>query len=263
MPTIPTHHSIGDTGHTTDHNSIVDVLTNHESRVAGLEAEQSGYLLNTGQNTVNVANPSGYAEHVVIPSGSRDGAVFIQSVTYGGKRTFALDTFGHTRASAVNASSTPLEVAGFDATQSSDLQRWRQSDGGTILARVGFDGTIYAPNITPGVWTTLTLSSGLVANTSAGAVPSYRLVGDMVQLKGNIAKSDGTGFSSSPITLGSLPSGFRPAALTYTIIATNFASGYAWGRLQIGSDGSMQMYFASGSFNPTWCSLDTVAFSRT
>lgn len=262
MPTIPTHHSIGDTGHTSDHNAVVDVLSDHETRIAGLQGVQGNYLLNSGQNTITVANPSGYSEHVVIPSGTRDSSVYIHTVTYGGKQTFALDTFGQLRIGAAQDSTVPAEIAGSSVSQSADLTRWRVSPGGTLLARVGFDGTIYAPNITPGPWTTLTLNSGLVANTSSGATPSYRLVGDMVQLKGNVAKSSGD-FTSSPVTIGSLPTGFRPAALSYSIVATNFVSGYAWGRLQIGSDGNMQVYFASGSFNPTWFSLDTIAFSRT
>lgn len=260
--TIPTHHSIGDTGHTTDHNAIVDVLTTHESRVTALEGEQGGYLLNTGQNTVNVTNPSGYAEHVVIPTGTRDSSAYVHTVTYGGKRTFGLDTYGHAHTNAVNASSTPLEVAGFDATQSVDLQRWRQSDGGTILARIESDGTLDAPNVTPTAWTNIPLSSGLVANTSSGAVPSYRRVGDVVQLKGNVAKSNGSGFSGNPVDIGALPSGFRPAALTYTIVACNFIGSNAWARLQIGSDGTMQIYLVSG-YTPAWVSLDTIAFSRT
>jgi hypothetical protein len=261
MPTIPSHHSVGDTGHTTDHNSIVDVLTDHELRITNVQTAQTGALLNSGQNTINVANPSGYAMHVVIPSGTRDNTAYVHTVTYGGKQTFGLDTFGQPRVSASAPGNVPMEIAGYDTTQTADLLRLRQGSTGTIVTRVGPDGTVYAPNVTPSAWTNITLSSGIVAASSTGATPQYRITGDVVMLRGSIGRSGGAAFSTSPTTLGSLPSGASPISIAYFIVASTFSAGYAWSRIQISSSGAIQMYFADGSgYNPTWINLDGIFF---
>lgn len=261
MPTIPSHHTVGDTGHTTDHNSIVDVLTDHELRISNVQTAQASALVNSGQNTITVANPSGYAEHVVIPSGTRDSTVSVHSVTYGGKQTFGLDTFGQPRIASSAPGNVPMEISGYDNTQTADLQRWRQGTTGTILARVGADGTLYAPNITPSSWSNISLASGMVAATSTGAVPGYRVTGDTVTLRGSVGRTGGSAFSSSPVTLGSIPSGVSPISIFYAIVPSTFSGGYAWSRIQIGSSGSIQAYFADGSgYNPTWINLDGISF---
>lgn len=260
MPTIPSHHAVGDTGHTTDHNSIVDVLTDHELRISNVQTAQTGALLNSGQNTVNVANPSGYAFHVVIPSGTRDNTAYVHTVSYGGKQTFGLDTFGQLRVSSSATGNVPMEIAGYDSTQTADLLRFRQGSTGTIVSRIGPDGTVYAPNVTPGVWNNISLSSGLHGSSSTGATPSYRITGDVVQVRGSVGKSDSSNFSTSPVTLGTLPSGASPLNIAYFITATNFVGGYAWARVQIGSNGSIQAYFSASNFNPNWINLDGISF---
>jgi hypothetical protein len=260
MPTIPTHHAVGDTGHTNDHNGVVDVLTDHELRITNVQSAQATALVNSGQNNVTIANPSGYAFHVTIPSGTRDNSAYVHSVTYGGKQTFGLDTFGQLRVSASAPGNVPMEVAGYDSTQTADLTRFRQGSTGTVVARIGPDGTVYAPNITPGAWSSISLSSGLVHATATGAVPQYRVTGDVVMLRGSVAKSDSSGFSSSPVTLGSLPSGASPQNLVYFICGTQFSGGYAWARVQVGSDGAIRAYFSVTNFNPTWINLDGISF---
>lgn len=264
MPTIPTHHNIGDTGHIVDHNSIVDVLGDHESRITGLQSGVSGYLVNTGQNTVTVTNPTGYAEHVVIPSGTRDGTVFVQAVTYGGKQTFGLDTFGQLRVGSCADGNVPAEFSGNSATQSADLTRWRVAPSSTIVARIGSDGTVYAPNITPGSWTNVTLSSGLVSAagpSGTGAVPSYRLTGDRMDLRGSIKKTDGSAMTSSPLTLGTIPSTLSPLSIAYFICATNIIADISWARVHITPTGTIQAYFSTGAgFTPNWINLDGISF---
>lgn len=42
MPTIPSHRSIGQTGHTNDHNMIRSVLISHRSRIESLENAPPG-----------------------------------------------------------------------------------------------------------------------------------------------------------------------------------------------------------------------------
>lgn len=259
MPTIPTHHTVGDTGHTTDHNFLVDVLTDHELRLTNVQAAEANALVNSGQNTVTLTNPAGYAFHVVIPSGTRDNTAYIHTVTYGGKQTFGLDTFGQLRVSASATGNVPMEVAGYDSTQTADLLRFRQGSTGTVVSRVGPDGTVYAPNITPGAWANVSLSSGLQHAAATGATPQYRITGDRVEMRGSIEKTSGN-FTTSPVTLGSVPSGASPLNLTYFICATNFSGGYAWSRVQIGSNGSIQAYFSSTNINPSWINLDGISY---
>jgi hypothetical protein len=263
MATIPSHHDVGDEGHTTDHNLISDALTEHQQRLGNVEGVQSAYMVKAGGNVINLTNPSGAAESVVIPAGSRDSAVYVKQVTYGGKRTFALDTYGQARLGSATPSEVALTVWGYDATQSGDLQRWRTYEGGPIVSRIGPDGTVYAPNLTPSVWTTLPLTSGLVWNTSLGARPSYRIIGDQVQVRGNVKKSNGSDFTVTPQDIGTLPVGFRPPNLVYTVTGSTFRDDYGYTRMEVLTSGVIRGIFWSSTYNPEWMSLDGITFSIT
>lgn len=265
MPTIPSHHAVGDAGHTSDHNAMADVLTDHESRVDALEAVQPTYMVKTGGNVVNLTNPSGVAESVVVPAGTRDTTVYVKQVTYGGKRTFGLDTYGQARLGAATVTDVPVIVSGYSASHTGDLQRWRQYDTGSTLARVASDGRIYAPNITPSAWTNITLTSGIASNSPAtGAPPQWRIIDDEVQLRGTVKKSNNTDFTVSPQDLGTLPAQALPPYIVYALAPANFVNDEAYGRLEITTSGIIRVLWRAGSgFSPAWFSLDGISFSRT
>lgn len=266
MPTIPSHHDVGDEGHTTDHNSMADVLTDHATSIGTLQTAQPTYYVKSGGNTINLANPAGTADAVVIPSGTRDTAAYVRTVTYGGKRTFGLDTYGQLRCDAAQPNLVPVEVAGFDASQSADLQRWRTYGAGGIVARVANDGTIYAPNITPGVWTNITLAAGIAWYSPGGAVPQYRLVGDCVELRGAVHHSNSSDFTGSGSPVGTLPPQACPPNLIYSVQASELGSGMASVRTQIATTGLIQFSLITPSgtpYTPAWMSLDGIRYSRT
>ena len=78
--TIPIHHSPGDLEHTEDHNSIVDVLTDHETDLIVLQnqitALPSSFMSKSGNNVVQISNPAGYGTSYVIPPGTRDSGAY-------------------------------------------------------------------------------------------------------------------------------------------------------------------------------------------
>lgn len=267
MATIPTHHEVGDEGHTSDHNLISDALTEHEQRITtaqtDLDALEAAALVKTGANVISVANPSGVAETVVIPAGTREVGIWLKSVTYGGVRTFGLDTYGQARLGAATPSEVPLSVWGYNNSQTGDLVRFRKYEAGPLLARVDANGNVYAPNITPTPWTNLTLNAGLVWNSALGTRPQYRMIGDMVQLRGNLQKSNGADFTSSPQDIATLPVGFRPPALFYSVQASAFRQSFGYSRTEILTTGLIRTYFWASTYNPDWHTLDGITFSVT
>lgn len=276
---IPIHHSLGDVGHTTDHNSISDVLQDHEADLSGLSSSVGGlqtsisavqnqvnnlgvtYQAKAGNNTVTVSNPTGYEANVVIPPGTRDGTVFIHRTTYGGRSTFELDTYGQLRQGSATDATCPAEIYG-PSTQTDDLTRWRKGGlNGTTVARVDANGNIFGPNITPSGWSNIPLDGAVSSNF--GIPCQYRTIGDMVYLRGNVKKSNNSNFSSSPQTVGTLPSGFRPPYTVYTTQGAFFSGNFLQVRMEIQPGGSIVFYFPSGSYQPTWVALDNLSFSRT
>lgn len=265
--TIPIHHAPGDLEHTEDHNSIVDVLTDHATDLVVIQSEISAlpnsFVSKSGNNVVQVANPSGYAMSFVIPPGSRDAGAYVMTVVYAGKQTFGLDSFGQVRVSSAQDALVPMEVFGASSAQTGDLLRFRKSGVfGEIVSRVDANGNFYAPNITPGVWTDLPLAGGIVAAYDVGSAPMYRLVGDEVQIRGGCRKSSGN-FNSSPTQIGTIPSGYRPLYLTFFTAGAALAGTFYSVRLEVGTNGLVQIYWPHGSYQPNWVSLDGMRYSRT
>lgn len=263
MATIPSHHNVGDAGHTDDHNATYDVLNDHQSRLAAVESAQPTFMVKTGNNIVTLANPSGVADQVTVPAGPRDSTALIRSITVSGKRVWWLDAYGMQRLEAASVNATPLVVSGYDDAQAGDLQRWQKHGTGALLARVDKDGNVFAPNLTPGNWVNIPLATGIVHNPTLGARPQYRITGDRVELRGNIKKSNDTDFTVSPQNIGTLPVDVRPPNYVYSVQGATFRAGYGYVRMEIIAEGLIRFYFQSSSYTPDWVSLDGFNFSIT
>jgi hypothetical protein len=265
--TIPIHHSPGDLEHTEDHNSIVDVLTDHATELIVLQnqitALPSSFMSKSGNNVVQISNPAGYGTSMVIPPGTRDSGAYVMTVIYAGKQTFGLDSFGQVRAGSAQDALVPMEVFGASSGQSADLLRFRKTGVfGAIVSRVDANGNFYAPNITPGAWTNLPLAGGIVAAHDVGTAPMYRLVGDEVQIRGSCRKSSGN-FNGSPTQIGTIPSGYTPVYLTMAVTGAASVGNFYSVRMEMGTNGSLSVHFPHGSYQPNWITLDGMRYSRT
>lgn len=261
--TIPSHHNVGDEGHTDDHNAIADVLTGHEDRVAALETARPSFMVKTGNNIITLTNPSGTADQVIVPTGPRDNAALIRTVTVANKRVWWLDAYGQQRLEAASVDATPLVVSGYDNNQAGDLQIWQKHGTGAVLSWVDRNGSIYAPNLTPSDWTNLTLAPGIAWNPQLGTRPQYRTVGDKVELRGNVQKSNGSDFTVSPTDIGTVPPALIPPAYVYSVQGASFRAGYGYVRMEIVTSGLIRALFQASTYAPAWISLDNISYSLT
>lgn len=72
-----------------------------------------------------------------------------------------------------------------------------------------YDGTAWTTVMLAGAWQNLTLNTGAGIVATGGYVPSVRLEGDAVRLKGTMQNQSGGSFSG---TWATVPSGWRPSA---------------------------------------------------
>jgi hypothetical protein len=259
--TIPSHHNPGDTGHAADHNAIVDALTSHDQSIATLQGATTGLFYISGNNTSNIAGTTTPWATVNLPTGSRDAAVDTYAVFHGSNKIFWLDGYGHPRTKNDDPTHTP-DIIDSVVGQTANLAEWRVN--GVTKVAIAADGTVVAPNITPGTWTDITLASGLVRNSSLGHKPQYRVVGGCAELRGNIAKSNGTDFTVTPTQLGTLPSAASPGAYCYGVGASQFNGDFGWSRLEVRPDGTLWMYFshaASPAYSPGWVAIDNFRYA--
>lgn len=134
---------------------------------------------------------------------------------------------------------------------------------GYLVAEDRFEGYTSGQGwvpLTPGPWIPLTLASGYVANDAA---PAFRLINGSVELRGQIAKSDGTVFvNNTPgYVIANLGTGYKPADPFEGIGATELAINY-YCRQQITPDGAITVYIPTGG-TPHWVGLDNIRFSTT
>ncbi|MEU1074302.1 MULTISPECIES: hypothetical protein [unclassified Streptomyces] len=125
-----------------------------------------------------------------------------------------------------------------------------------------FDGTAWVP-LTPGPWVPLTFKTGYTANSGN---PGFRIVGDMVQLRGIIQKVGGGQMVTSPangwLDVATLPISARPAVTKDMPIAVEWQSNNQTARLSVATDGTLRIGILTNlSAWPTWASLDGVQFA--
>jgi hypothetical protein len=258
MP-IPSHHVVGDTGHAADHNAIVDTLTTHDQAISTLQGVTTGLFYISGNNTSNISGTSNWWAKVVVPVGNRDSAADVFSLFQNTKKTAWFNGYGEARFSAADPTHVPVIVSPYDGTQSVDLQRWTDAAGAT-LAKVDRLGNITGANTDWSAWTNITLQSGITWYQHSTHVPQYRTKGTDVQLRGVCAKTNSTDFTSSPVTLGTLPAGARPTGLVYNAVARQASSSTLVARLEVASTGTITVY-TDTSNSGAWISLDNTQFS--
>jgi hypothetical protein len=128
-----------------------------------------------------------------------------------------------------------------------------ESDTGRLMRA---DGTAWSVMAGSTAWITFPYASGY---TSAGSSPGYGLVyiagSTRLKLRGHIQKTSGASFSLvNGVKLGTLPSGYRPAATRYAAIATQYTT-QAAARVEIDTNGAV---IAQGPQTVDWVSLDGV-----
>lgn len=124
-----------------------------------------------------------------------------------------------------------------------------------------WDGTQWVA-LTPGPWLPLPFITGY--NARAGN-PGYRIVGDVVQLRGLIQRTDGgqmvTTTADSWLEFATLPTTARPATIKDMPIAVEWRSNNQTARLSVGADGVLSVGIVTNlTLWPTWASLDSVQF---
>ena len=115
--------------------------------------------------------------------------------------------------------------------------------------------------LTPGPWNPLPFATGFQA---FAGVPGYRLINGTVQLRGQVAKTDSTTFTSNGTTgytIATLPSGFRPTYYAELAAAQELAGSYTC-RMQVGTDGRI-IAFVETDGSPHWVGLDGLSFPVT
>jgi hypothetical protein len=255
MP-IPSHHIIGDTGHTADHDSIVDVLTAHDQSIGDLETATVGLFYLAGSNVSNISDNTTIWGRVNLPAGDRSIAPDTFQVFHGSNKIFWIDNAGKPRVKTDDGTFIPWVIDSVTG-HSASLTEWRVN--GIMKAKIDAAGNIVAPNTTPGAWTGITLQSGISAyQPGTHQPPQYRIINDQVQLRGTVTKSGG--FTVSPVTLGTLPGGARPQFLAYAVCATQFTGNKFSGRMEVNNTGAIIFYF-DATVSPDWINLDGMRFS--
>ncbi|WP_327162118.1 hypothetical protein [Streptomyces zaomyceticus] len=123
-------------------------------------------------------------------------------------------------------------------------------------ARMG-DGTWRT--ISSGAWIPLSFASGYAARTGS---PSYRILGDSVELRGTLERTTAAPFAKgTALTVATLPVGARPAAWKYFPIATEWAADM-YARAEVDTAGHVIITIPpSTATGASWASLDNVKFS--
>jgi hypothetical protein len=257
MPTIPSHHNVGDTGHAADHNEIVDTITGHDQAIATLQSTTVGLFYVAGGNVSAISGTATTWARVNLPTGDRTAASDTYQVFHGSNKIFWLDGFGRPRVKVDDPTHIP-SIIDSPVGQTANLEEWRVN--GVAKAYVDASGNVHGANTDWGPWTGITLQSGIVAFGGDTAPPQYRVFRDQVQLRGVVKKSSGSDFSSSPQIVGTLPAGARPTYLTYSPTTRTSVNGRTSARLEVNSAGTITIYFEQAD-TPSWLGLGGIQFS--
>lgn len=133
------------------------------------------------------------------------------------------------------------------------------SGGLDVGVRRGGAGTEVWDMLLSRPWTNLSLSSGYVALDSS-KTPQYRVVGDKLELRGLIKRSNGSTFDNTYRTVASIPASSSPTREAYVPCGSNFSSATGGGGMcNIQASGVVQINAPQGLV--TWVSLDGISLS--
>jgi hypothetical protein len=250
-PTLPTTHSVGDTGHTGDHNTLVAalsqalaMLSQDGSSLATLQAAIDDMFSTAGGNVCAVPALTPTFAVINLAAIDRDNGNDTFDVFYGTQKVFSLNSYGDIVVSPSTTSHTSITINALPS-QTADLVQLLSSTG-SILSRVNSAGNLNVTNVygmAPGgtqeVWNSLAVPSG------ASGILRYRMVAappNSAQLQGALTWN--TVPAAGTVTLGTLPSAYQPSnqyRAPIGIFTTATGSGVANTRLQISTGGSIQL----------------------
>lgn len=259
----PSDKEVGDPGHTDDHNAITEALVDHQSRIALVEGATENALVSDEPNDVTLNNSTNaYHQRIELPTGDRSGQPDVLSVTRSGDMVSSLNGNGYPRIRSHAPTDIP-HITTAHASQSADLHQWRSASN-SVIARVDAQGNFHGGNVSPGPWTTLTLSGLYQWDSTAGNRPQYRRVGDYVELRGALRRVDSAPivFSGTSLLVGSLPPTMGAPGGFRSIQATQQTSQSFICQAVVSPDGSVSIS-GEGSHSPLWISLDRIRFSIT
>jgi hypothetical protein len=213
---IPAAHDTGDAGHTTDHNSIIQVLTSFAEAITNLQAVSQNNFQTTGGNNCAVSGDVTSWAVITLPSDDRDNAADTIDVYYGTIKVFSLNGYGEVRLYPAATSHVPLIIQG-QTGQTSNLLQINNGSGnqtsaidmhGNITAsnNVSVGGTVVFPGET---WHNLTAASGWTV--SAAQYQFIPVCGGGVAFRGTITTPSSGVVNTVPATQP-LPAMYRPAA---------------------------------------------------
>lgn len=116
-------------------------------------------------------------------------------------------------------------------------------------------GTAWEAVMLGGAWTSLTLASGW---TAVGYTPACRVVGDTVELCGQITNNSGVTATNTIVTL---PSGFFPVSQVRMGLTSNLSNtSYFPGALVVLAAAGAMAYYGPNQTTPVAISLDGLSF---
>jgi hypothetical protein len=257
MP-IPSHHNPGDAGHAADHNAIVDTLTSQAGAISTLQSTTVGLFYVAGGNVTNIADGTTTFSRINLPTGDRSSAADTVQYYHGSNKISWFDGYGRFRTKTDDPTHVP-SVIDSASGQTANLGEWRVN--GVLKANVDANGNLAATNVGWGAWTALTLASGYKRNPDFGNAIQYRIskAGDEVQLRGNIVKTSGADFSSSPSQIATLPAGLpAPPSHVYKVCAAQFSGTEHSIRAEVHADKTLWIYYG---YTPNWISIDGLSYS--
>lgn len=257
MPSPPGQHLTGDTGHTSDHNTIATILGDLQAALAALQGQPAPWLL-AGGNTSAVPGTATSFGTVTVTAVNRDSAPDLLDFYYGSQKIFSLNSYGELRLTPAQLTHVAQVIYTLSA-QTADA--WQVlSPSLSPLARVGPDGSAsFAGPVSlwtggaPAAWQHPVLQPAAGWTTYAGRTLACKLTSDgMVQLTGQLVPgqiNDGT-------VIAAMPAGFAPRyrpeavpAATYRITEGIFSQQNDAGvYIEIGQDGSARCYSFSSGF---------------
>jgi hypothetical protein len=161
------------------------------------------------------------------PSGTpTDSQMFRHGYTATGGRTLTVSTVltsGSAPGTAPTAGAYPIAAAAW-------LRSEALASGGGPMWELGGDGTFNMPDTG---WITLPLESGI---TDSGELPQYRRIGKVVYIRGRLQRSPVAAWPVATTAVATLPSGFRPSALTMWALSGSSAAN-SQGRFWVATSG--------------------------